>query len=122
MAEKSVVVTYVLWMTCGWFGVHHLYLRRYRHAFVWLWTCGGCFGLGWLLEFWRLSDYVDIANNNTKGHRLRDGVGFRWKRFTGELVLSMLLGVLSVSAVPKSIMTGCPLLAALATLFIAAGL
>jgi len=122
MAEKSMLVTYLLWMMFGWSGAHHFYLRRYRHGFVWLWTLGGCCGLGWLLEFWRLPCYIDIANNIEKLRRQKAGVSFSWKRFTGALVFSMLLGVLSVSAVPNNILTFCPLLASVAALFIAAGL
>ena len=121
MGNKSVVVTYLLWMSFGWLGIHHLYLRRYRHSFVWLWTLGGCFGVGWLLEFWRLACYVDMANNSAR-RKHKIGVGFSWKRFTGELVFSMVLGLLSVSAIPKEVMTFCPLLSSVAAAFIAAGL
>jgi len=122
MAERSTLITYLLWMTLGWFGAHHFYLRRYRHGFVWLWTLGGCCGLGWLLEFWRLPSYVDIANSNRVCYRRKAEVSFSWKRFTGELVFSMLLGVLSVSAIPSDIMTFSPLLASVSAVFIAAGL
>lgn len=118
MAEKSTLITYLLWMTLGWFGVHHFYLRRYRHGFVWLWTLGGCCGIGWFLELWRLPCYVDIANSNNTCRR----VSFSWKVFSGALVFSMLLGVLSSSAIPNEILTFCPFLASIAALFIAAGL
>jgi len=121
MGNKSVLTTYLLWMMFGWLGVHHLYLRRYRHGFVWLWTLGGCCGVGWLLEFWRLSSYIDIANNRVS-YKYRTGVSFSWKRFTGELVFSMLLGVLSMSAIPKDVLTLCPMLSAMAAVFVAAGL
>jgi len=122
MANKSGLVTYLLWMTLGWFGIHHLYLRRYRHGFVWLWTLGGCCGLGWLLEFCRLSSYIDTANNTVGyGHRRKVAMSFNWKRFAGGLLFSMVLGVLSVSAVPKHILTMCPMLSSLAAVFIAAG-
>ena len=121
MSNKSELITYVLWMTLGWFGIHHLYLRRYRHGFVWLWTLGGCCGLGWLLESCRLSSYIDSANN-TAGHRRNAAVSFSWKRFTGQLVFSMLLGVLSVSSIPKHILTMYPILSSVAAIFIAEGL
>jgi len=121
MSNKSEFITYLLWLTCGWLGIHHLYLRRYRHAFVWLWTLGGCCGLGWVLEFWRLSCYVDMANN-AGSYKRKTGVSFSWKSFSGELLFSMLLGVLSVSAIPKDFLTFCPLLASVAAVFIATGL
>lgn len=114
-------MAYFLWMTFGWLGVHHLYLRRHRHGFVWLWTFGGCCGLGWLLELWRLPYYVGIANDTvTTSHR--HTASYSWKQITGELVFSMVLGVLSVSAIPKSIVAFSPLLPFLAIIFIAAGL
>jgi len=123
MAKKSELVTYLLWMTLGWFGIHHLYLRRYRHGFVWLWTLGGCFGLGWLLEFGRLSSYVATANSRLGfTHQRKADVSFSWKRFAGQLVFSMVLGVLSVSAVPKHILAWCPMLSSVAVVFIAVGL
>jgi len=121
MENKSSLVTYILWMTVGWLGVHHLYLRRYRHGFVWLWTLGGCCGLGWLLELWRLPSYVDTANS-TQRYKHKHGTGFSWKRFSGEIVFSMFLGVLSMSAIPKYILSVCPLLSAVSAVFIAAGL
>jgi len=123
MSKKSDRLTYLLWMTLGLFGIHHLYLRRYRHGFVWLWTLGGCCGLGWLLEFWCLPCYIDSANNMVgKTHRHKIEVGFNWKRFTGGLVFSMLLGVVSVSSIPKHFLTVCPMLPAVTVFFIAAGL
>jgi len=122
MAKKSELVTYLLWMTLGWFGVHHLYLRRYRHGFVWLWTLGGCFGLGWLTEFGRLSSYVTTANNRAGfAHRRKADASFSWKRFAGQLVFSMVLGILSLSAVPKHVLTWCPMLSSVAVVFVAAG-
>jgi len=121
MGDKSEVITYLLWLLFGWLGIHHLYLRRYRHAFVWLWTLGGACGLGWLLEFWRLPCYVDAANSNVSYKRMTE-VGFNWKRFSGELVFSMLLGLVSLSAMPKHVLTFCPLLSSVAVVFIAAGL
>jgi len=122
MGAKSTVITYLLWITVGWLGAHHFYLRRYRHGFVWLWTLGGCCGLGWLLEFWRLPCYVDIANSSGMCYRHKAGVSFSWKTFSGALAFSMLLGVLSSSAIPNDILKFCPLLASVAALFIAAGL
>jgi len=51
------VITYSLWFTFGWFGAHHFYLKRDRHAFVWFWTLGG-FGVGWLAEVINLNSYI----------------------------------------------------------------
>lgn len=63
--EKSVLVAYILWLFGGIFGVHHFYLRRDRHAFVW-WTTLGGFGVGWLNEILRIPRYVREANEHPK--------------------------------------------------------
>lgn len=59
---KSSSVTYFLWMFGGLIGLHHFYLGRDRHAFIWWATLGGCCGLGWFRDMWRIGDYVDCAN------------------------------------------------------------
>lgn len=64
--QKSVFWAYVLWLFGGLFGVHHFYLRRDRHAFVW-WTTLGGFGVGWLGEIFRIPRYVRDANEDP-GH------------------------------------------------------
>lgn len=61
--RKSVIWAYVLWLFGGIFGVHHFYLRRDRHAFVW-WTTLGGFGVGWLGEIFRIPRYVRDANED----------------------------------------------------------
>lgn len=38
--EKSIFIAYVLWLFGGIFGLHHIYLRNDRHAFVWWCTLG----------------------------------------------------------------------------------
>ena len=58
MGEKSVVFTYFLWFFFGWFGLHHFYLGRDRHAFTWWSTFGGMFLLGWVRDAWRIPTYV----------------------------------------------------------------
>jgi hypothetical protein len=63
LAPKSLAVAYVLWATMGLLGVHHLYLRRDKHAFLWASTLG-VLGLGWLRDGWRLPEYVRDANDD----------------------------------------------------------
>ncbi|KAH3749640.1 hypothetical protein DPMN_184141 [Dreissena polymorpha] len=43
----NLTLTYVLWLFGGIFGLHHLYLNRPRHCFIWCVTWGGMF-IGWL--------------------------------------------------------------------------
>lgn len=62
MAEKSLCLAYLFWLIGGWFGLHHIYLRRDRHAFL-IWSSGaGYLGLGLIRDLWRLPEYVKDAN------------------------------------------------------------
>ena len=61
---KSTCIAYLLWLVAGWLGVHHFYLGRDRHAFIWWCTFGGVFGMGWLREIGRIGEYVDDANDD----------------------------------------------------------
>ena len=45
--------------------MHHFYLGRDRHAFVWWATLGGIFGFGWLRDAVRIGEYVDDANDES---------------------------------------------------------
>lgn len=60
---KSKFWAYVFWLFGGWFGAHHIYLERDEHAFVWLSTFGGYFGIGWFRDLWRIPTYVADAND-----------------------------------------------------------
>ena len=97
--SKSPVLTFVLWLTLGWFGAHHFYLGRYRHGFVWLATLGGGFGFGWLAEIWRLPAYVRAANNGGRSVRCPTEEGPRpsvaWERLIGELIFSFYAAALN---------------------------
>jgi TM2 domain-containing membrane protein YozV len=64
MGKKSACVAYLLWLIGGVVGLHHFYLGRDRHAFVWWATLGGVFGLGWLRDAVRIGEYVDDANGD----------------------------------------------------------
>jgi len=63
---KSVLVAYVLWAVGGWFGLHHLYLRRDLHAFLTWSTLGGYFGIGLLRDLARIPEYVADCNEDEK--------------------------------------------------------
>lgn len=121
----STVVTYVLWLTLGWLGVHHFYIRRDRHAFVWLWTLGGGCGVGWLMEIFRLPEYVQTANMealHASGQRefFAGGQGrirprIAAKRFIGMFVFSMWMGCLVMTSIPEEITDIYPWLIAIFT-------
>jgi DnaJ family protein C protein 22 len=61
---KSLLLTYLCWLTGGLFGLHHFYLGRDDHAFITLATFGGYFTLGLIRDLWRLPEYVKEANND----------------------------------------------------------
>ena len=63
--RKSLLVTYIIWLMWGWFGLHHFYLGRDIQAFIWWSTIGGFFGLGWFRDLWRIPEYVDGAKDET---------------------------------------------------------
>ncbi len=53
--------TFLCWLFGGWFGLHHFYLGRDSHGFLWANSFGG-FIIGWLRECSRLKSYTDDAN------------------------------------------------------------
>jgi len=61
---KSLCLTYFFWLVGGWFGLHHIYLGRDRHAFLIWSTAAGYLGLGLLRDLWRIPTYVKDANND----------------------------------------------------------
>lgn len=63
---KSMITTYILWLTGGIFGVHHFYLERDLQGFLWWSTLGGYFGLGWLCDLFLIPQYVADANKEPK--------------------------------------------------------
>ena len=61
---KYNLVAYLLWLFLGWFGVHHFYLGRDKQGILWLTSCAGYFGFGWLRDFYRIPAYVRDANED----------------------------------------------------------
>ncbi|XP_014664214.1 PREDICTED: dnaJ homolog subfamily C member 22-like [Priapulus caudatus] len=108
---KSVLTTYILWLIGGWFGLHHLYLGRDRHAFVWWCTMGGVFGMGWLRDLSRIPEYVDDANERPEyvtylvsKFRSYEKPPFNVTRFAGQLILGSLFGYLTLLALPENLL------------------
>ena len=61
---KSTLVCYLCWLVGGWFGLHQLYLRRDRHAFLIWSSAAGYLGCGLLRDLWRIPEYVRDANED----------------------------------------------------------
>ncbi|KAG5680456.1 hypothetical protein PVAND_009964 [Polypedilum vanderplanki] len=111
--QKSLFITYILWLFGGFFGAHHLYLHRDRHAFVWWCTLGGYFGIGWLFEIFKIPEYVRDANEDPRFiaefiHKLRTQTKpeFSTIRFLGQIIMSYLFGQLVMIAVPEDVLFG----------------
>lgn len=60
--DKSLLIAYFLWLIGGVVGLHHYYLGRDLHGFLWLCTLGGYFGFGWLRDVFHINEYVAQAN------------------------------------------------------------
>eukprot|EP01063_Lacrimia_lanifica_P024473 TRINITY_DN32376_c0_g1_i1.p1 TRINITY_DN32376_c0_g1~~TRINITY_DN32376_c0_g1_i1.p1 ORF type:complete len:358 (+),score=153.53 TRINITY_DN32376_c0_g1_i1:55-1074(+) len=76
--QKSVVVAYLLWLVGGIFGLHLWYLEREAQAAMYQ-TTFGCFGLGWLLDFFYLPGYVQEANKYAPGSEyLAKAAKYNW--------------------------------------------
>lgn len=63
-SNKSLFVAYLCWFFGGFFGLHHFYLGRDKHAFITFSTFGGYFTLGLIRDFWCLPEYIKDANND----------------------------------------------------------
>lgn len=104
----NLVIAYALWLFGGCWGLHHFYLGRDKHAFIWWSTWGGCFGFGWIRDLWRLPDYVRAANKhpgylqelNQKARNCPTPT-FSVVRFAGELIVGFLFGLLLRLALPE---------------------
>eukprot|EP01070_Trichotokara_eunicae_P011729 Trichotokara_eunicae@DN7822_c0_g1_i1.p1 len=62
---KRISVSYFFCFFFGIFGAHHLYLGRDHQFLLWA-SSGGGFTIGWLIDFWRIPQYVAQANRTPK--------------------------------------------------------
>ena len=105
---KSLFTAYFLWFFFGIFGLHHVYLKRDRHAFVSWMTCGCYFGVGWLRESWRLPEYVSDYNMDTGAYVTFIGSQIAkhktppssFARHFGTIIVADVLGYLVLGALP----------------------
>ncbi|EDW86509.1 uncharacterized protein Dwil_GK18527 [Drosophila willistoni] len=114
--QKSVVVAYFLWLFGGIFGLHHLYLHRDRHAFVWWCTLGGYMGIGWIGEIFLIPEYVRDANEDPQFvqsfvARLQayQKPPYSSKRFVGQVMIGYLFGQVCSMAIPQTLVWGLDL-------------
>lgn len=106
--KKSIVIAYILWLFGGVFGLHHLYLHRDFHAFVHWSTFVGYFGIGWVVDFFKIPSYVRDCNEDPdfiKAYVVRiqqsERPVFSTYRFTAAVCVAYLWGNLAMIAVPQ---------------------
>lgn len=96
---KSVTVAYALWVLGGPLGLHHIYLDRDSHAFLWMVTLGG-FGLGWIREVLRIPSYVAEANRDADGlkrhHKPQALPPLGPVRFVGQVCVGIYFGTVAL--------------------------
>ena len=63
--QKHLDDAYLLWMPMGLLGFHHFYLNRPVWGLIYFFT-SGLFGVGWLIDGFRLSCLVKECNRKTQ--------------------------------------------------------
>ena len=58
---KSKGTAYLLWFFLGLLGVHRFYVGKYFSGIIYFFTFG-LFGVGWFIDLFLLSGYVDTYN------------------------------------------------------------
>lgn len=113
MNSKSMCVAYFLWLIGGWFGFHHLYLRRDRQAYVTFTTLGGYVGCGLLRDFFRIPSYVKDANLDdqyladlSESMRKYPKPPFSLVRFVAQILVGNLWSTFFAAAIPSEELFG----------------
>lgn len=105
--RKSLFTAYLLWLFGGFFGLHHFYLHRDRHAFITWATLAGYFGFGWLADLFKLPAYVRDCNEDVdyiekliKKMRKSEKPPVTWYRRAGSVIVANVFGYLLQAAIP----------------------
>nr|XP_027222959.1 dnaJ homolog subfamily C member 22-like [Penaeus vannamei] len=111
--QKSKWIAYLLWLIGGVSGLHLIYLRRDRQAFIWMCTLGGYLGFGALRDLFRIPEYVKDANDDANYQaelatlmRSREKPTFSVVRFVGEILVGNSWSYLIAAAVPQEEING----------------
>uniref|UniRef100_A0A7S3YHG0 DnaJ homolog subfamily C member 22 n=1 Tax=Lotharella globosa TaxID=91324 RepID=A0A7S3YHG0_9EUKA len=100
----SLWVAYTLWLFFGFFGIHHVYLGRENQALLWL-ISGGCFGVGWIRDFFMMHEYTFEANGTlepTPEEKERGPLG-SWAMFFGSIIFAGYCRGFFMGAVPEEL-------------------
>lgn len=71
--RKSVRTAYLFAIFLGIFGGHHFYLNRWFMGIVYLLTFG-IFGIGWVIDLFRIRSLVEDQNDNDETFRNQKGL------------------------------------------------
>ncbi|KAH8291735.1 hypothetical protein KR018_012631, partial [Drosophila ironensis] len=106
--QKSVGIAYLFWLFGGFLGLHHLYLHRDRHAFLWWSSFGGFFGIGWASEIVLIPGYVRDANEDLrfivkflKKVEAYQKPPYAIKRLAGQVIVGYMYAQLWSAAIPQ---------------------
>lgn len=106
--QKSIFITYLLWLFGGFFGLHHLYLGNDLQAFIWWATIGGYFGIAWIGEIFKIPEMVRDANEDpafiekyVNVLRLYRKPQFSTSRFLFGIMVGYLWAQLFILAIPQ---------------------
>jgi TM2 domain-containing membrane protein YozV len=69
---KSKLIAYLLWFFLGFISMHRFYLGKVGSGLLYLVTFQ-LFGIGWLVDAFRLGDMVDNYNNERRIEQLERG-------------------------------------------------
>ncbi|XP_063585506.1 dnaJ homolog subfamily C member 22-like isoform X1 [Penaeus indicus] len=105
--QKSIWIAYLLWLIGGLVGLHLIYLRRDRQAFIWMCTLGGYLGFGAIRDLFRIPEYVRDVNN-AEGYAVcgTEPPPFSVLRFVGEILVGNSWTYLLAAAVPQEDICG----------------
>lgn len=107
--QKSLLIAYLLWVFGGFFGFHHIYLHRDAHAFVHWCTFAGYFGIGWVVDAFKLPQMVRDCNEDPvfiqkfiAQIQQNKQPPFSTYRFLGQICVGFLFGQVAMIAIPES--------------------
>ena len=106
---KSLLISYTLLIFGGIVGLHHFYLGRDRHAFLYWSTLGGLLGLGCLRDFWRLPSYVQDANvdnyikvsKSNRNKQISKRPPFTFVRLVAQVCIACIYGLIASLVIPS---------------------
>lgn len=99
-----LLVTFLCWLFGGFFGIHHFYLGRDRHGFIWATTFGG-FGIGWFRDLCRLKAYTKDANSNYSNCK-KPSLWRDLTRIVGMFFVGIIYRGIFTNAIPEDLSNG----------------